>query len=137
MGSGPRGPISEMLSRRVILGLRESATPFTLTWDRDVADRIVEGALGDATGIYNLVGEGVVTLREMAKALGRPYLALPAALLERALATLHPRGLSKHGPEVVAFLRHRPVMSGERLRQHPGFGPLRTTRETLEVFRAG
>ena len=38
------------------------------------------------------------------------------------------------GPEQVAFLRYRPVLSNRRLKEEMGYVPQRTTAEVLEGF---
>jgi UDP-glucose 4-epimerase len=104
-------------------------------WDADVSGCLVQGALGEQTGTYNLTGDGVMTLREIAAGMRRPYVALPERLVARALEALHKRKLSPYGPEQTVFLRYRPVMSNERLKRDFGYTPRKTSREVFELYR--
>ena len=126
--------ITAMFERPVVFGVRESETPFCFVWDEDVADAVVAATAGGPPGVYNLAGDGVMTLREIATALGRRYLALPEPLLRRTLAFLHPRGLAPYGPEQTLFLLHRPVLGNRRLREQFGFHPRKTSRQTFQTW---
>jgi UDP-glucose 4-epimerase len=66
----------------------------------------------------------------------RRFLALPAKALERGLELLSLTGKSPYGPEQVAFLRHRPVLANDALKQ-AGFGslPRKTSREVFDLYR--
>jgi UDP-glucose 4-epimerase len=99
-----------------------------------VVNCIVEGVHGSQTGIFNLAGDGVMTLREMADRLGKPYLPVSPSLLERALTVLGRRGLTRYGPEQMRFLQYRPVLSNERLKREFGYRPQKTTREVFDLY---
>jgi len=117
----------------VILGIAGSQTPFVFIWDRDVVDIIVEGTLNRRTGIFNLAGDGAVSLRAIAKELGKPHVALPAAVVRGALKVLSWLNLTPYGPEQVDFIRYRPVLSNRGLKEQFGYEP---TKTSLEAFRA-
>ena len=123
VGASVSNAITALFERPVVTGLVGVDTPFCFIWDDDLVACIVEGVRGRRTGVYNITGDGVMTLREIARELGRPYVALPDGLLERALAVLHRRGISRIGPEAVLFLRHRPVLCNRRLKRELGFVP--------------
>ncbi|MEZ4472053.1 MAG: NAD-dependent epimerase/dehydratase family protein [bacterium] len=135
LGAGVHTPITALFERPVILGLSDAATPFCFVWDEDVVACLVAGARDDHTGIYNLAGDGVMTLREIAHALGKRYVAVPARALEAGLGVLRRLGLTAYGPEQVRFLRYRPVLGSARARvAFPG-RRLRTSREVFELYR--
>jgi UDP-glucose 4-epimerase len=133
LGAGAKNQITAIFERPVITGLRESETPFVFVLDEDVVECLLRGVHGSATGIYNLAGDGVVTLREIAARLHKPFVPLPSSALRFAIAQLQRRGLTDYGPEQVAFLAHRPVLSNERLKTVFGFTP-RTSRQAFEVW---
>jgi len=135
LGESVSNQITAMFERRLVLGLREADTPFCFIWDDDLADCLVRAVNDGPPGIYNLTGAGVMTLREIAAAMNRPYLALPAELVRRGLAFGKSRGWVPYGPEQVRFLLHRPVMGTQRLERDFGWRPSRTTREAFEVYR--
>ncbi|MCA9622064.1 MAG: NAD-dependent epimerase/dehydratase family protein [Myxococcales bacterium] len=133
---GPRthNQITAIFERPVVLGLKEAETPFVFIWDEDVAAIIAEGVHGERRGIYNLAGDGVMTLREIAVAMGKPFVALPAKVVERGLEVMQAFGVAPYGPEQVCFLRYRPVLSGERLQRELGYRP-KSSREAFETYR--
>ncbi|NOY89799.1 MAG: SDR family oxidoreductase [Deltaproteobacteria bacterium] len=128
--------ITAMFERPVVMGLKGSETPFCFVAAEDVAACIVEGALGGEPGVYNLTGDGVMTLREIAARMGRRYVALPEAVVRGALRALTKFGLSPYGPEQTLFLKYRPVLSNERLKRVFGYRPRQNTRQAFERYRA-
>ncbi len=134
LGERARNQITDMFDKPVVLGVAGSATPFVFIWDRDVVECLLEGVRGGRPGIYNLAGDGVMTLSELAELIGKPYLPIPAWLIRGALRILSPLGLSQYGPEQVDFLRYRPVLANHRLKTEFGYTPKRTSREVFEAF---
>lgn len=134
LGSGTRNAITRLFDAPVVLGLRGTEIPFVLVWDHDVAEVIVRGVCERRSGTYNLAGDGVVTMRDIADAQGKRYVALPPALVAGALRVLRAARLAPYGPEQVDFLRYRPVLANTRLRaDFPGL-PRLDSREVLALF---
>ena len=117
-----------------MMGIAGSASPFVFIWDEDVVACLVKGIQGPACGTFNLAGDGVLTLREIAGRLGKPYLPLPAGLVAGVLRALHPLGLSRYSAEQVDFLRYRPVLSNRRLKRDFGYTPRKTTSEVFDLY---
>lgn len=137
IGAGVSTPVTALFEKRVVLGVRGSDSPFVFIWDADVVECIVRGVFGDATGIYNLAGDGALSPREIAARLRKPYLPLPAGLVAAALAVLWRLGRSPYGPELVKFLRYRPVLSNRALKERFGYTPRKTSREAFELYARG
>ncbi len=136
LGAAANNPITAIFDRPLVVGVRGSDAPFVFIWDEDVARCIFKGIRERRVGIYNLCGDGAVTLRDIAHSLGKPYVALPAGVLQAALATGRALGLTKLGPEQAMFLRYRPVLSNARLKEEYGFEPSYTSLECFERYRA-
>lgn len=135
LGASTNNQITALFRQPIILGLRESETPFVFVWDEDVAEIIVSGVERTVTGTFNVAGDGVMTLRDIATAEKRRLIRLPASAVRRALAVGSRLGVARYGPEQVDFLRHRPVLDNARLRRaFPGL-PRLTSRETYELYR--
>jgi UDP-glucose 4-epimerase len=135
LGASVHNQITALFEKRVVLGLRGVSTPFVFVWDGDVVKCIEEGIRSDKTGVYNLAGDGAVTLREIAARLGKLYVELPEGLITTALAALQRLGRSQYGPEQVGFLKHRPVLLNRRLKQEFGYRPRYTSREVFELYQ--
>ncbi len=134
LGSTTDNPITRLLRGRRVWGLRGCETPFVLIWDHDVAECIVQGIERQAAGIYNLAGDGTLSLADMARLLGRPYMAVPVPWFKWALRLLAALRLSAHGPERLLFLEYRPVLSNAKLKAEFGYTPKKTTREVFDLF---
>ncbi len=135
LGESVSNQITALFEKRFVLGLRDVATPFVFIWDGDVVACLERGIFGDGEGIYNLAGDGALTLREIAAKLGKPYLTVSPGVVTGALSVLQRLRLSRYGPEQVGFLRYRPVLLNERLKRQFGFRPRYTSREVFDLYR--
>lgn len=136
LGEGVRNQITALFEGPVVLGITGSESRFVLVWDEDVVACLVKGVVEAHRGIFNLAGDGTLTLREIARRVGKPYVPLPAGLVATALRVLHPLRLSRYRPEQVDFLRYRPVLSNRRLKEEFGYTPRKDTREVFEGYWA-
>jgi UDP-glucose 4-epimerase len=135
LGAGTENQITALFHRKRLLAIRNSDSPFVFIWTHDLA-RIVKRAATDApAGVYNVAGDGWLSVDELAKALGKPVLRLPAWVLKAALAVAHPLGLTQYGPEQVRFLQYRPVLSNERLKREFGYTPELTSAEVFDLWK--
>jgi UDP-glucose 4-epimerase len=137
LGARARNQITNLFEGRFVVGLAGAQSPFVLVWDADVVGAILRGIHEGGSGIYNLAGDGTLSLREMARRLGKPYVPLPAPLVRGALWLGRRLSLTQYGPEQVGFLRYRPVLANRRLKEEFGYAPRKTTPEVFEVFAAG
>ena len=134
LGASADNQITALFEKPFILGVSGSASPFVFIWDQDVVMAIVKGVRKGGAGIYNLAGDGVLTMPQIAERLGKRYVALPAWLLRGALWVLSKLGLTQYGPEQIGFLQYRPVLANRRLKEEFGYIPQKTTREVFEFF---
>ena len=86
------------------------------------------------TGVFNLAGDGALSMREIAQQLNKPYLPVPAWLLRALLTVLHPLGVVQYGPEQVGFLQYRPVLANARLKRDFGYTPRFTSAEAFAAL---
>lgn len=134
LGAETRNPITRLFEKNTVLGIRGSASPFVFLWDEDLVNIIARGVQNNATGIYNLAGDGALTLDEVAAILGKPVRRVPASMLRWALAVGHVLGLTSYRPAQVNFLRYRPVLDNRQLKTRFGYTPRLDSRETFELF---
>ena len=126
--------ITQLFTKPLMIGIRGAESPFTIIWDEDVCHCLIEGIKTTKTGIYNLVGDGTLSLREMAGLISKPYVSLPASVMRVALSIANTLGLSQYGPEQLDFIRYRPVLSNERLKSEFGYMPGKTSRECFVEY---
>jgi len=103
-------------------------------WDQDVVGAILHAIRSDRTGVYNLAGDGAMTIQQIAERLGKRCVTLPASLLGAALAVLKRLGLTRYGPEQVRFLRYRPVLDNTRLKRDFGYLPRLSSAQTFDLW---
>ena len=87
-------------------------------------------------GIYNVAGDGRLTVGEIAARLRKPVLVVPASVLATALRIGRALRLTVHGPEQVGFLRYRPVLANDALKRDFGYTPRLTSAEAFDAYLA-
>jgi UDP-glucose 4-epimerase len=134
LGETTRNQITALFDRPRLIAIRGSRSPFVFIWDQDVVGVIGHAIRTDAAGIYNVAGDGALSLQEIAQRLGKRCLTLSPGLLRAVLAVLHPLGLTQYGPEQVDFLRYRPVLDNTRLKTGLGYVPRMTSAEVFDFY---
>ncbi|MGO4680475.1 NAD-dependent epimerase/dehydratase family protein [Microbacterium sp. 2MCAF23] len=135
LGPTVRNQITALWDAKRILHIAGSDSPFVFVWVDDVAAAMVRAALGDGpAGIYNVAGDGALTVPQIARRLRKPLLTIPAPLLAIALAVGGALRLTQHGPEKIRFLRYRPVLRNDRLKHEFGYTPRLTSAEAFEEY---
>ena len=135
LGETTRNQITALFERPRLIAIRGSRSPFVFIWDRDVVGAIEHAIFSDKDGIYNVAGDGALSIQEIAGRLGKRCVTLPPGLLRAGLAVAHPLGLSRYGPEQVDFLRYRPVLDNRRLKEEFGYVPKLTSAQVFELYR--
>ena len=134
LGRAVANQITALFAKPRVLGIAGADSPFVFIWDEDVVRILVQGVLEQKTGAFNLAGDGALTMQQIAQALGKPYLPLPAWLLRGLLTVLHPLGVVQYGPEQVRFLQYRPVLANTRLKRDFGYTPLYTSAQAFAAL---
>lgn len=135
LGPGTANQITAMFQRPLVLGLTGTTTPFSLVADSDVVAALIRAACGGPAGVFNLAGDGTLSLAQIAGKLGKPYLAIPPALLKGALWLLNRLGLTKLGPQHVKFIQYRPVLDNALLKSGFGYAPQLGADAVFERYR--
>ncbi|MDU9003933.1 SDR family oxidoreductase [Sedimentitalea todarodis] len=135
LGEGTDNQITALFHKPRLLAVRGCDSPFVFVWTEDLACILRRAATDGPAGIFNVAGDGAMGIEELARALGKPVLHLPAALLRAALAVARPLRLSRYGPEQVCFLQHRPVLANDALKSDFGYVPQKTSREVFEHWK--
>jgi UDP-glucose 4-epimerase len=134
LGKRVNNQITDMFKKKSVMGISGCDSRFVFIWDQDVVSIIIRGLEQGCSGIFNLAGDGALSLREIAGVLQKPYRPVPAGLLQFALRVLKPLGLTQYGPEQLDFLRYRPVLANRRLKEEFGYIPRYSSREAFIAF---
>jgi UDP-glucose 4-epimerase len=97
----------------------------------DAIDALVSGTTGDATGVVNLAGDGVL---QAAAIVGRPVLPLPLPAAGLAGSLARRLGLADFSPDQMSFLAFGRGLDTTRMRTVLGVEPRYTSRGAFEDF---
>ena len=134
LGPNFENPITNMFSKNIISGIAGSDSPFVIIWVGDLVEYLIEAAITDVEGVYNVAGDGTLSLKNIAKRLNKPYLPIPPKFLRFMLGLLKPLGLSQYGPEQVKFIEFRPVLANQKIKAVFNHQPAKTTAQAFESF---
>ncbi|WP_404340961.1 SDR family oxidoreductase [Pseudoalteromonas mariniglutinosa] len=134
LGKTTHNQITALFNQARVIAIKGSDSPFVFIWDEDVLAIILKGVTENRVGQFNLAGDGALTITELASALNKPLLTLPAWLVKGALFVARRLGLSQYGPEQVNFLRFRPVLCNEALKTQFGYQPQKSSREVFDYY---
>lgn len=135
LGQGTENQITALFRKPRLLAVQGSESPFVFIWTRDLARILKRAATDGPVGIFNVAGDGALGVTDLAKALNKPVLRLPAWVLKATLGIAKPLGLSRYGPEQVRFLQYRPVLANEALQRDFGYRPDKTSAEVFEYWQ--
>mgnify|MGYP000342021794 CR=1 FL=1 len=134
IGATTNSKISSLFAGRSILDPGGHNSPFVFIWDEDVIGAIEYGVTRNASGIYNLAGDGALTPAEIARLLAKPVRRPPVWLLKLLLGISFKLHLGNVQPAQVMFLQYRPVLLNTRLKSELGYQPKKTSAEAFAYF---
>lgn len=134
LGPSVKNQITAMWDGGRILRVAGADSPFVFIWVDDVAAAMVRAATDGPAGIFNVAGDGALTVSEIAARLRKPTLTIPAWVLGLGLRVGKALRLVPWGPEQVRFLRYRPVLSNRALKEEFGFTPSKTSAEAFAAY---
>lgn len=134
LGPNFEGPVVNLFQQKRITGLVGYPGPFNFIWSEDVVSFIIEGLQSNITGQFNMAGDGILTMAQIAQHLHKRYLALPEWLIKAALSIAKPLGLSQYGPEQTQFIKYRPVLDNSKLKSTFSHPLQYNTVEALNAF---
>ncbi|WP_136420361.1 SDR family oxidoreductase [Herbaspirillum sp. ST 5-3] len=134
LGDTVRNQITDLFEKPRLIGVRGSDSPFVFIWDQDVVGAILHAIDSGKGGIFNLAGDGALSIHALAARLGKPLMSLPAWAIASALRVLKVFRLTQYGPEQVNFLRYRPVLDNRRLKEEFGYSPEKTSAAVFDYW---
>lgn len=100
----------------------------------DAIDALALAATGDATGVVNLAGDGVITVYQAAAIVGRPVLPVPLQSASLVGGVTKRLRLADFSPDQMSFLAFGRGLDTTRMREVLGFSPRWTSRGAFEDF---
>ncbi len=102
--------------------------------EQDALDVLTHATLGDVAGTYNVAGDGVLTLSQAVRRLGRPSLPLPGFAVPSFGSAMRQTRKADFSPEQVAFLTFGRGLDTTRMRSMLGFEPTFSSAGAFEDF---
>jgi UDP-glucose 4-epimerase len=134
LGETVRNQITALFDKARPLAIAGADSPFVFIWDQDVVGAILHAIRTGKAGIYNVAGDGALTIHEIAARMGKRCRVLPAPLLQAALFVGKALRLTAYGPEQLRFLRYRPVLDNRRLKEEFGYVPRKTSAQVFDFW---
>jgi UDP-glucose 4-epimerase len=103
----------------------------------DALEALRRATVGEATGVINVAGDGVLLLSQAARLAGRPTLPVPAPVTGPVGQVLRRFGVVDFTGEQLRFLSYGRVLDTTRMRAVLRFEPGYTTREAFADFVRG
>jgi UDP-glucose 4-epimerase len=102
--------------------------------EQDALDVLEHATVTDVTGTFNVAGDGIITLAQAVRRLGRPSVPLPGFAVPSFGSALRQTRRVDFSPEQVAFLTFGRGLDTTRMRSMLGFEPGYTTAEAFADF---
>jgi UDP-glucose 4-epimerase len=137
IGPGVRTALTDYFSLPVVPTVMGFDARMQFVHEDDGLEALRVAAMGPATGIVNVAGDGVLLLSQAARMAGRPTVGVPPFLTGVAGRAFRSAGLADFSPEQMRFLSYGRAIDTTRMRRVLGFEPRYTTREAFADFVRG
>ncbi|GLY27581.1 NAD-dependent epimerase/dehydratase family protein [Kineosporia sp. NBRC 101731] len=134
VGPGIRTSMTDYFSLPVIPGVLGFDPRLQFLHEDDALEAIRRATLGDAQGVINVAGDGVIGLNQAAGFAGRPTVGVPPRLAGLMGSLYHRGGLADFSADQVRYLRFGRCLDTTRMREQLGLEPAYTTREAFLDF---
>ena len=136
LGPARRGTLANLLDGKRVPMILGFDPLFQFMHEYDVVSAICLALEAKIRGVYNVAGDGALSIHQIAARMGKRCRVLPAGLLRSGLWLLKKLGLTQYGPEQLDFLRYRPVLLNTRLKEEFGYTPKLSSAQVFELYRA-
>ena len=134
LGRTVRNQITNLWEQRFLYGVSGSKSPFVFIWDEDVVRCFAKAVDDEKTGIYNLAGDGALSVDDIGRMLAKKVVKVPSFVAVATLFILKRLRLSQYGEEQVRFLKYRPILDNRKLKEEFGFIPEKTSLQVFEYY---
>jgi UDP-glucose 4-epimerase len=100
----------------------------------DALGVLEHATVGEVTGTFNVAGDGILTLSQAVRRIGRPALPMPGFALPAFGSAIRQTRVADFSPEQVAFLTFGRGLDTTRMRSMLGFEPAFTTAQAFADF---
>lgn len=136
LGKNTKNQITQLFDLPFLIGIKGLTSPFCFIWDEDVI-KCLEMAIfapKEKADVYNLAGDGYLTIQEISKILNKSIIFFSPEFLKNVLKILYSLNLSPYSSEQVLFLQYRPVLDNTKLKEKFGFIPDKSSKDVFLYY---
>jgi UDP-glucose 4-epimerase len=137
IGPGIRTALTDYFSLPVLPSVFGFDPRLQFVHEEDSLEALRVATVGDATGVINVAGDGVLLLSQAARLTGRLALPVPGPATGALGQVLRRFGMVDFTGEQLRFLSYGRVLDTTKMRAVLGFEPRYTTREAFADFVRG
>jgi UDP-glucose 4-epimerase len=130
-------PITRWLSNRVVPTLLGFDPPWQVVHESDAARALFLALRAEATGAFNVVGDGVIALSALVRSAGAAALPMPAPLARAVMRLLHATGVASVPLPLLDYLHYGWVADGRRAEEQLGFVARHPAVEAVASMKGG
>jgi UDP-glucose 4-epimerase len=102
--------------------------------EADAVEVLRRATLADHPGVFNVAGDGVLTLSQAIRRAGKPAVPIPAPAVSLVSRIVRRRGLVDFSPDQMEFLSFGRVVDTTKLKEHFGYTPAFSTAQAFDAF---
>lgn len=134
MGPAVETPLTRYFTLPVVPTVLGFDARLQFTHEDDLIDALILATLSDATGRYNVAGDGIIMLSQAIRRAGRPALPVPSFAVTAFGQAFRQARLADFTPEQLAFLTHGRGVDTSRMRSDLKFEPRYSSAEAFATF---
>lgn len=134
IGPSVDSPMSSYLRMPVIPTVLGFDPRLQFLHERDLLGVLGHAVAAERPGTYNIAGDGVLTLSQVVRRLGRPTLPLPGFAHGGIGSVLRSARIAEFSPEMRGLLTFGRGVDTTRMKDELGYTPRYTTAEALDDF---
>ncbi len=135
LGPSVNNPATRMLKRPVVPTLLGFDPLWQAIHEEDAARALHRALTADASGEFNIVGQGVLPLSGLIRQAGARSVPLPGPLFRAALHALDAVGAARLPVALLDYIHYSWVADGERAENALGFIPIHHARDAAAALR--
>jgi UDP-glucose 4-epimerase len=134
IGPGIRTSMTDYFSLPVIPSVLGFDPRLQFLHEDDAIEALRLATLGEAEGVINVAGDGVISLGQAAGFAGRPTVGIPPQLAGLLGGAYYRGGLADFSADQIRYLQFGRCLDTTRMRTELGLEPVYTTREAFQDF---
>ncbi|MCI5055082.1 MAG: SDR family oxidoreductase [Flavobacteriales bacterium] len=134
LGKNTKNRITKLFDRKTMFTIDNSQCPFVFIWDQDLVNCLEMAIFSDKEGIYNVAGDGKLSIYELAQIQNKKIVNMPLWIMKTILGISKTLRISESGPNATVFVQYRPVLDNQKLKEEFGFSPKLSSKETFEYY---